>query len=138
MTLIVLDTNVLVAGLLNPFGPPGRLLDLILTGEVQLACDDRILAEYRQVLARKRFGFDQTAIADLLTYLEAEGQHVTAPPRNIDLPDPDDAPFLEVALAAQASALVTGNTRHYPASSRRGVAVLTPIQFIVQIANQEA
>ena len=128
--IIVLDTNVLVAGLLSPFGPPGRILDLVLSGELGLAYDDRILAEYRDVLARARFGFDRASVAELLAYIETEEQHVTAMPVNVELPDPDDLPFLEVSRAVQADALVTGNTRHYPAASRHGVVVLTPAEFM--------
>ncbi len=59
------------------------------------AFDDRILAEYRQVLARERFGFDPGDVAGLLRYLEAEEEHVTARPATVTLPDPDDLPFLE-------------------------------------------
>ena len=33
---IVLDTNVLVAGLLSPFGPPAQVLQLLLSGAVKL------------------------------------------------------------------------------------------------------
>jgi len=29
--LVVLDTNVLVSGLLNPKGPPGKILDLVIS-----------------------------------------------------------------------------------------------------------
>jgi predicted nucleic acid-binding protein len=54
---IVLDTNILVSALLSPFRPPARALDLVLSDEIRLACDDRLMAEYRQVLARPRFGF---------------------------------------------------------------------------------
>lgn len=128
--IIVLDTNVLVAGLLDPFGPPGRILDLVLAGDVQLAYDDRILAEYRAVLARDKFGFDPTAVDAVLAYIETTGCPITAPPLNIEWPDPDDTPFLEVAQAAQVAALVTGNPRHYPTPSRLGVTVTTPAQFI--------
>ena len=35
------------------------------------------------------------------------------------LPDPDDAPFLECALAADVP-LVTGNPRHFPKSAAKG------------------
>jgi putative PIN family toxin of toxin-antitoxin system len=128
--IVVLDTNVIVSGVLNPFGPPGRILDLVLSGDVLLAYDDRILAEYRDVLARKKFGFDPAPIADLLLYIESEGQHVTAVPLKVELPDPGDVPFLEVAHAARADALVSGNVRHYPLSSRRGIIVLTPADFL--------
>jgi putative PIN family toxin of toxin-antitoxin system len=136
--VIVLDTNVLVAGLLNPFGPPGRILELILSGEIQMACDDRLLAEYRDVLTRDKFGFDLVEIAGLLTDIEADCQRVMAAPLNVELPDPDDRPLLEVACAAQADALVIGNTRHYPASSRHGVAVLAPGEFLARWMAQHA
>jgi len=45
------------------------------------------------------------------------------------LPDPDDRPFLEVAREAGA-ALVTGNLKHYPPESRRGVEALGPAAFL--------
>ncbi len=130
MKNVVPDTNVLVSGLLNPFGPPGRILDLVLSGDLTLAYDDRILAEYRAVLAREKFDFDPAPIAELIGYIEAQGQAVTAPVLDITLPDANDAPFLEVVVAARSDALITGNLRHYPPASRRGVAVLSPSEFL--------
>ncbi len=46
---VVLDTNVLVSALLNSFGAPGRVLDLVLAGELTMACGDRLPTEWRQV-----------------------------------------------------------------------------------------
>ncbi len=130
--IVVLDTNVLVAGLLSPFGPPGRILDLILSGDLGLAYDDRILAEYRDVLPRGKFAFEPAAVNELLAYIEAEGRFTTAQPVRTKLPDADDLPFLEVARTSMADALVTGNLRHYPAPARCGVTVLTPAEFMVR------
>ena len=76
---VMLDTNILVSALISSFGPPARILDMVLLGDLRLVYDDRILAEYREVLARPRFGFDLNDVADLLHYLEAEGVVVTAP-----------------------------------------------------------
>ena len=81
--IIVLDTNVLVSALLSPFGPAARILDLILAGDVRLAYDDRIMAEYRQVLARPKFSFDPQAVADVLAYMNAEGEAVVARPLSV-------------------------------------------------------
>lgn len=127
---IVLDTNILVSALLTPFGPPARILDLVLVGDLTPVFDDRVLAEYRQVLARERFGFDPGDVADLLRYFKAEGEHVTARPVAVTLPDPDDVPFLEAALTAQADALITGNLRHYPPDLCQGITVLSPAAFL--------
>ncbi|MBW6469514.1 MAG: putative toxin-antitoxin system toxin component, PIN family, partial [Coriobacteriia bacterium] len=123
---IVLDTNVLVSGLLSPFGPPGEIVRLVSSGAVMLCLDARILAEYDEVLVRPRFGFDEDSIAALLDYLGFASETVAAEPLSARLPDPDDEPFLEVALACRADCLVTGNLAHFPENARAGVAVLSP------------
>lgn len=127
---IVLDTNVLVSGLLNPDGNPGRVVDLFLAGEVTLLVDDRILAEYRAVLPRPKFGFDESSVSDLLNLIEAEGVRVTAQPLGIAVPDARDLPFLEVAVEGEARAIVTGNARHFRQSERFSVRVETPAEFV--------
>ena len=130
MKRLVIDTNVLVSALLSPFGAPARVLDAVLAGQVQLLYDDRILAEYRAVLRRERFGFDLRDVAALLTFIRAEGERVSAPPLGFDLPDPDDAPFIEVAIAGKADALVTGNKAHFPTCACPGIPVLTPAELL--------
>jgi putative PIN family toxin of toxin-antitoxin system len=126
---VVLDTNVVVSALLNSFGAPGRVLDLVLAGELTVAYDDRVLAEWREVLRREKFGFAVRDVEALLGFVEAEGLGVNPKPLGAELPDPDDVPFLEVAHAAEAT-LITGNTKHYPEEARRGVAVLNPATFL--------
>ena len=126
---VVLDTNVVVSALLNSFGAPGRVLDLVLAGELTVAYDDRVLAEWREVLRREKFGFAVRDVEALLGFVEAEGSGVNPKPLGAELPDPDDVPFLEVAHAAEAT-LITGNTKHYPEEARRGVAVLNPATFL--------
>lgn len=127
--LVVLDTNILVSALLSPFGPPARVLDLVLSGDIRAAYDDRLLAEYREVLARPKFSFAPEEVAAVLAYLESDGEQVAAPPLACELPDSDDLPFLEVAAQAEA-ALITGNTAHYPEAVRGEIQVVAPGEFI--------
>jgi uncharacterized protein len=127
---IVLDTNVLVSGLLSPFGPPGEIVRLVSSGLITLCLDARILAEYRDVLSRPRFGFDPDDVATLLDYLESGGEMVASGPLAVRLPDPDDEPFLEAALAGAADCLVTGNLAHYPPGARAGATVLSPAELV--------
>ena len=127
---IVLDTNVLVSGLLNPFGPPGRILQLLAAGELSVCYDARILCEYRGVLSRPAFGFRSDQVDGLLEQLRAAGEPVAAVPLARRLPDRDDEPFLEVAAAAAVEYLVTGNLRHYPARARGQVRVVSPASFV--------
>ena len=127
--IAVLDTNVLVSGILKPSGPSGAILRLAAAGIIRTAYDARILAEYRDVLLRPAFGFPENSVLDLLVQLEQEGLPVVAAPLPFRLPDPDDEPFLEIALTAQVHALVTGNKRHFPRKSRK-IAILSPGEFI--------
>jgi putative PIN family toxin of toxin-antitoxin system len=127
---IVLDTNVLVSGLWSPFGPPGRIVGLVAAGTLPLFLEERILAEYREVLARHRLAFDSRRVESLLAQVEAVGEFVVAQPLPERLPDPDDEAFLAVALAAHADFLVTGNLRHFPQRLRQGVPVVSPREFL--------
>ena len=127
---IVLDTNVLVSGLLQPFGPSGQIVLLVASGELVLCHDPRILAEYKDVLLRKKFHFDPERVEALLEQIRAIGIPVAPRPLATRLPDPDDEPFLEVTVAGRARCLVTGNLKHYPAEARHGAEVLSPRSFI--------
>jgi putative PIN family toxin of toxin-antitoxin system len=125
---VVLDTNILVAGLLNPSGNPGRVVDLFLAGEITLLVDDRILAEYRAVLPRPKFALE-AEVSSLLDAVELESFRVSAQPLDVELPDPADVPFLEVAVTGEADSLVTGNARHFRPAELR-IRVESPTEFI--------
>ena len=126
---VVPDTNILVSTLLNPFGVPARILDLVLAGALPVVHDSRILHKWRDVLRRERFGFAPTQVDALLSFLEHEGILVNSSVIASGLPDPDDAPFLEVAIAPVAT-LITGNLRHYPPERRLGAEVVSPHEFL--------
>jgi uncharacterized protein len=135
---IVLDTNVLVSGLLSPHQAPGEIVRMISGGTLRLCYDARILAEYRSVLSRSKFGLNQTDVEALLDQIEACGEKAAGKPLGERLPDKFDEPFLEVAIAAQAACLVTGNMKHYPAPFRRGIKVLSPHDFSDYVRGNQA
>lgn len=128
---IVLDTNVLISGMLNPSGPPGRIIDFLRSGVLQLVIDDRILTEYVDVLRRGYFlkYFEESEREDVIEYLTKNSYYTSSRVIVQNLPDKYDAPFLEIALSEKIP-LVTGNLRHYPKKARRGCVVLSPKQFI--------
>ena len=131
---LVLDTNVLVSGLLRPHGAPGRLIDLLVAGRITPLYDDRILAEYREVLQRAEFGFDAKDADLLVDYVYRVGEAVAAGPLPVTLPDPDDLPFLEVAAGGAADALVTGNHRHFvPSRGSHAVRVESADQTLQRL-----
>ncbi len=127
---IVLDTNVLVSGLLTPFGPSGEIVRMISAGKLILYIDARILSEYQEVLHRAKFKFNKEYISILLDFIQQYGQFVSSIPLKNPLPDPDDEPFLEVAIAGNVKSLITGNIVHYPSSSRKGINIHSPSEFL--------
>ena len=127
---VVIDTNVIVSGLLSPHGAPAEVVRMLLAGSIELCADARILSEYEEVLSRPKFGFDAEQVGLVMDYISHAANMVAAGPLPERLPDPDDEPFAEVACAASPSCLITGNIRHYPAKMLRNVKVLSPEDFI--------
>jgi len=128
---IVLDTNVLVSALLNPHGAPGAVLQLVYAGEIVVLFDDRVLSEYRDVLGRPKLRISPREAEFTVDFIEGEGIRVSAPHLDLELVDPDDLPFIEIAQASHADALVTGNARHFlGVRVAEIVPILTPSDFL--------
>jgi putative PIN family toxin of toxin-antitoxin system len=133
---IVLDTNVLVSGLLSPFSPCGNIVRMVSSGDLILFFDARILSEYYEVLHRPKFKFEEEKVVALLDYISLRGQSVAASPLSYNLPDSDDNPFLEVAVSAKTAYLITGNKDHFPIDLCMGIRVVSPQQFLKDYMKQ--
>lgn len=120
----VVDTNVLVSGLLGASGSPWQVVTAIAAGRVRLVVCADILAEYCDVLTRPRFRIRPDRSAELMKLIEQTADWVAIPAFAgvPPLPDPDDWPFLASARVA-ACPLITVNLRHFPAEF--GVRVMT-------------
>ena len=139
MNRAVLDTNVLVSGLLNPRGSPGKLLNEIAANNLTAVYSDPIFEEYAEVLVRPSLRLAPRAVLELLLLFGEVGEYIP-PSQNIlseishmDFPDADDMPFYAAALAARCP-LVTGNLKHYP--KRSPVEVLSPAQAVKRWASE--
>jgi uncharacterized protein len=126
---IVLDTNVLVSGLLTPFGASGEIVRMLFSGKLTLYSDARILSEYQDVLNRPKFKINKDHIAILIDFIKQYAHFISGSPLQSSLPDPDDEPFLEVAIAGSVAALITGNSVHYPKSLPQGIKIVSPAKF---------
>jgi uncharacterized protein len=134
---IVLDTNVLVAGLLSPFGPCGDIMRMVSSRNLTLYVDARVLSEYHEVLKRPKFHFDPDKVASVLDYIEHNSWVVSSVPLSTPLPDPDDEPFLEIAISGNTDYLVTGNAIHFPPQLCQGVTVVSPTDFLKRAMKQK-
>jgi putative PIN family toxin of toxin-antitoxin system len=127
---IVLDTNVLVSGLLTPFGANGEIVRLVSAGALIVQYDSRILLEYQNVLSRPKFQFDIQNVNTFLAFIKQNGQVVFGTPLIKRLADLDDEPFLEIAIAGRAACLITENKKHFPKESRQNIRIFSPSEFI--------
>jgi uncharacterized protein len=131
LILVVIDTNVIVSGLLNEHGNPGKILDLLVGNQLKIAYDDRILGEYEEVLARPELKISQPKARTAISFIELSGLYVDADASpHEDLLDLKDLPFVEVFITSNAHALVTGNFRHFKPLYEKGLSILSPTQFM--------
>lgn len=129
--LAVFDTNVVVSGFLSPHGAPGRIIEWLRDGAIRAGLDDRIVAEYEEVLARPEFDLPRHEVHIVMRRIYSFAEYAVVTPRHVvrELPDSDDIPFAECAMAL-GCALVSGNTRHFPSASIGNLTVITPRQFV--------
>lgn len=131
---VILDTNVLVSGLLFG-GVPGRLLTAWVDGRISLVLSPDILDEYRRVGAT--LGARHPELADalepVLTSLTRNAAIVDAAPLRAPVSeDPADDKFLAAAVASRTNVIVSGDTHLLRVSGWGGITVLTPRQFMTE------
>ena len=128
----VIDTNVLVSALLakRTDSPPRLIIDHLFSGHFTPIYNKEILAEYKEVLLRPKFKFSEDLVEVVINGIEEIGIPLERIRSNINMPDPKDVVFYEVALAKESSFLITGNIKHFP----KEPFIVTPSEMI-QIIN---
>ncbi|MDR2650655.1 MAG: putative toxin-antitoxin system toxin component, PIN family [Clostridiales bacterium] len=121
----VLDTNILVSGLLSPRGNPAQVLNALRLRQFYLFYSNAVIDEYQEVLVRSKFGFPSADVDDLVESILSLGYPVIPVVSVVYLPDEDDRAFYDTALSS-ASYLVTGNLKHYPDENW----IISPVAFI--------
>lgn len=130
MKACVFDTSVVVSGFLKPHAPPALLLSAFFARRLRLAYDSRMLTEYGDVLARPELGLSQHDYIGFLLMLRASGDLLKPPPVALELPDPDDLPFIETGLASAGKIVVTKNFVHFEPAAKLGLQVLSPAEAL--------
>lgn len=130
----VVDTNILVSGLLRADNPPGRVLIDIGAGRLTPVVCTATLAEYRRVLPRKRLRIRSELVEELLNLIELTADWVAVPEYTGTpiLPDASDWPFIGCAQVADCP-VITGNARHFP--DRLGIKVMSAREWLGTAAN---
>jgi putative PIN family toxin of toxin-antitoxin system len=138
--LVVIDTNVLVAGVRSRRGASFQLLSRIGTGEFDIAVSVPLVLEYEDVLLRQMAAtsLDEADVRDIVDYMcsVATRQEIFSLWRP-QLKDPGDDLVLELAVAANCDAIVTHNVRDFGGADRFGIRVVNPGMFLNQLRSSK-
>jgi putative PIN family toxin of toxin-antitoxin system len=134
---VVLDTNVLIAGLRSRKGASFRLLSLLgVHGEIRIHLSVPLVLEYEAVARReaRSLGLTGGDVEDVVDYLCRIGDHhdIFYLWRPV-LRDPTDDMILELAVAANCPTVVSYNKRDFRGVERFGVRVETAYEFLKRI-----
>ena len=129
----VVDTNVLVSRLLAPRSTAAQAVDEALA-QGSLLGSEETLAELAEVLARPKFD-PYVSREDRCEFMRMLGGVMQIMPiirRVAACRDPRDDKFLDVALAGEAAAIISGDKDLLVLTPWHGIPILTPAEFIMR------
>ncbi len=133
MVRIVLDTNVLVAGLRSNRGASFRLLSAIDSGLFELCVSVPLVLEYEATLTRqaRSLRLSRRDLSDFLDYVcsVAWRQSIFFLWRLL-LRDPRDDMVLEAAVSGGCRYIVTFNKRDFETTNPLPVRIVMPQEFL--------
>ncbi|MEZ5534995.1 MAG: putative toxin-antitoxin system toxin component, PIN family [Thiolinea sp.] len=134
---VVVDTNILVAGLIGNKGPNREILRLCLQGELQPYIGNALYLEYQDLLSRDNIqALCRKTTVSLQEFLDGFASickpvtaHYLWRP---NLTDEADNHLIELAIAAQARYIITNNTRDFATAELKqlGYEVIQPEQLL--------
>lgn len=144
---VVLDCNVLLQAAAFGLSPSAACLRLADSGIIRLCASNETLAELDHVLNRDiiktRFGLTESVIAEFLYKLRTVSDFYTRVPEVFSLTrDPNDEPYINLAVAANADFLITRDKdlldlmSNYDESGKqfrqrfRPLRVVDPVEFL--------
>jgi putative PIN family toxin of toxin-antitoxin system len=129
---VILDTNVLLSGILSPLGAPAELLYAWERKIFTLVACDALIAEFRDVAGRPFFRVRlRASVAELLAAgLRDFSLYCRDLPSSPIAPDPKDSYLLAMAEAGQADFLVTGDKELLSLRRHKSTRIITPAAMI--------
>lgn len=136
MLRAVLDTNVIVSGLLSRDSPPAQTLDAWRGRQFLVLCSPAILSEINRVLRypriQQRYSISEQDVLEVTALFEQNALILHGKPALAgNLPaDPDNEMFLACALEGDAQAIVSGDHHLLELGSYQGIPIVTARQFL--------
>jgi len=132
MQRVVLDTNVVIAGLISRGIPHLILTESLIENDIQLCVSDKLLEEYFDVLNRPKFTkYPDFVLNAALFLIEIERIAMRFEPKiklNL-IRDIDDNMILELADECNADFIITGNSNDFTFSQYKDTQIVSPKEF---------
>jgi putative PIN family toxin of toxin-antitoxin system len=129
-TRVVLDTNVLVSGILFENGKEARILRSAANGGIGVFASVDILAEFVRVISRPKFQLTTLEVSVATEYILSFAKFTLSPePLKYQIRDPEDLKFLECVRQAKAHYLVTGDKDLLTLGRFDRAMIVTPSEF---------
>lgn len=129
---VIIDTNVLMSGIFFG-GPPKKIIDAWLDGQLTFVVSPEIIEEYRQIAIRLGAKYPRVKIESLLFKALGSAEVVAAGPLTKQIcSDPDDDKFIACAISSKASVIITGDTALEAVGEFQGVRIMSPAAFVAE------
>lgn len=126
---VVIDTNILVSAAIAGRKPESIIVWIIAQPDYEWVVSEEILAEYQEVLGRKKLKLTDVQKARWINLIQNSTRVIDVSTK-IDFPrDQKDAKFLECALAANADFLITGDRDFTEAQSLGNTLIVSASIF---------
>ena len=137
MLRAVIDTNILVSGLIRKQGLPGQVLRHLRDGDFTIIYSVPIMVEVVEVLSRPQFRNKYQVVAEdimaLINLVRLRGDLVS-PKRKIDAcRDPKDNHFLEAAIEGNANIIVSGDKDLLDMMDFETIPIVSTAEFLARL-----
>ncbi len=134
---VVLDTGVLVSGLIRPRGTIADVLHALRDGKFTAIYSTAMVVEMIDVLGRPKiqtkYHVQPDDVTALVNFIRLRGELVIPSQTVTACRDPKDNKFLEAALTGNADAIVTGDNDLLVLHPFEGVEILSPAEFLAKL-----
>jgi len=141
VTRAVLDTNVIVSGIIKGDSPPGRILALLFKGRFTSVTSAPLMTEVSRVLdypkIRNKYHVSPQVSENILVSLALLSEIVPTPTVPRMSRDPEDDHLLACAAHGRANFIVTGDEDLLVLREFQGISVVAPGSFLKHLAKDE-
>lgn len=132
-SIVILDTNIIFAGLYSSSGASFQVLRLLDAGRINPVISTSLLFEYEDVLKRKQELLElsneqvDTVLDNICALSKFQEIYFLWRPY---LKDQKDDHVLEVAVASKTNIIVTHNLKDFKGVEKFGVKAITPSKYL--------